>query len=86
MDANVNADDLRRLRKQIENSRRSIEEAVSKLSATLRDIHWKDPERERFERELSEVMNRTKSFVREADRFLPVLEKKARAIDMYKGR
>jgi hypothetical protein len=86
MDANVNADDLRRLRKQIEATRRSIDEAVTRLTATLRDVHWRDPSRERFEREFMEVLNRTKSFVREADRFLPELDRKARAIDMFKGR
>lgn len=86
MDANVNADDLRRLRKQIDVTRRTVEESVGRLVSTLRDIHWRDPERERFERELMEVVNRTKSFVRESERFLPILEQKARAIDMYKGR
>lgn len=86
MDANVNADDLRRLRKQIDLTRRSIEEAVARLTATLRDVHWSDPSRERFEREFGEVLNRTKLFVREADRFLPELDRKVRAIDMYNRR
>ena len=85
MDANVNAADLRRLKKEIDNASKTVEQAVGKLRSTLGHIHWQDAERTRFEAEFNQVLARTKTFVSEAQRFGPILEKKAQAIDQYRG-
>jgi DNA repair ATPase RecN len=81
--AHANPDDLRRLRRAIDDAQQQINDAVRKMTSALAGADWQDRARQDFERRLSETTSTLKRFDAAANQLKPVLDRKARELDAY---
>jgi DNA repair ATPase RecN len=76
-------DDLRKLRKEIENTQKVINEAVGRLRSTMAHAHWDDAACRAFEAQLQETMGSIKQFDAKADALKPVLSRKIESLAAF---
>jgi len=76
----ADVDDLRRLRREIDQTQRTISEALSRLRATMARTHWDDAACRAFEAQLQDTMSSIKQFDAKAEALKPVLNRKIESL------
>lgn len=76
-------DDLRRLRKELENSQKTINDAVARLRSTMAHTHWDDAACRSFAAQLEATMGSIKQFNAKADLLKPVLNRKIESLAAF---
>jgi uncharacterized protein YukE len=76
----ADVDDLRKLRKEIDQTQRTINEAIGRLRSTMTHAHWDDAACRTFEAQLQETMASIKQFNTKADALKPVLNRKIESL------
>lgn len=69
-------DDLRRLRREIDQTQRTIREAIGRLRTMMASTHWDDAACRAFEAQLMETIGSITQFDAKADALKPVLNRK----------
>lgn len=79
----ANIEDLRKLRREVDNAQRSINDALKKLSSTLNGADWKDRARQDFDTRLQAAQGSVRSVTSKLDELKPILDRKVRDLETY---
>ena len=79
----ANPEDLKKLRRSIDEAQREINEAVRKMTSALAAADWQDSARQDFERKLHETASTVKRFDQSANVLKPILDRKVRELEAY---
>ena len=79
----ANPEDLRRLRRAIDEAQRQINDAVRKMNSALARADWEDSARRNFEQQFAATTSTLKRFDAAANQLKPVLDRKARELEAF---
>lgn len=79
----ANPEDLKQLRRAIDEAQRQISDAVRKMTTALSRADWQDRARQDFEKRLNETTSTLKRFDQAASQLKPILDRKVRELEAY---
>ena len=78
---------LRQLAKSLTNSADQLQQVARSLSRALESSGWQDSERQKFEQDFRQTVKSLSQFTEKLkSQYAPVLQKKAAALEQYRGR
>jgi uncharacterized protein YukE len=78
---------LKQFAKTLASSADQLQQVARTLSRALDNSGWQDTERQRFEQEFKQTMKTLSQFAEKLKgQYAPVLQKKAAALEQYRGR
>lgn len=81
--AHANPEDLKKLRRTIDEAQRQIADAVRSMTRALSQADWQDRARKDFEAKLNETTSTLRRFDESANQLKPILDRKARELEAY---
>lgn len=79
----ANLDDLRRLRKAVDQTQKDIQDALKKLSGALNSADWKDRARQDFESRLQTAQGSARAIDAKLNELKPILDRKVRDLENF---
>ena len=82
---NVDPEDLRRFASNLKQFNGDIEQCLQRVHGQFRQLgqSWQDQDYRQFEQIFESTVQQLRRFVQTSEAFIPVLQKKAQAIDVY---
>jgi uncharacterized protein YukE len=78
---------LKQLAKTLTSSADQLQQVARTLSSALNNSGWQDAERQKFEQDFKQTVRTLGQFTEKLkSQYVPVLQKKAAALEQYRGR
>lgn len=86
-EVHADPDKLRQLAKSLTQSADQLQQVARALSRALEGSGWQDSERQKFEQDFKQTVKSLSQFTDKLrGQYAPVLQKKAAALEQYRGR
>lgn len=82
----ANPDSLRQLKNDIDRSQREINAAITRVRSSLKRAEWRDSVKDKFERDLEQILRSVAAFDTNAAQLKSYLDKKIQLLQTYQGR
>lgn len=86
-DVHADPEKLKQLAKSLTSSADQLQQIARSLSRALDNSGWQDAERQKFEQDFKQTVKALNQFTEKLKgQYAPVLQKKAAALEQYRGR
>ncbi|CAM2842690.1 hypothetical protein [Skermania piniformis] len=82
----ANPDSLKKLKSDIDRSQREINGAISRVRSSLKGTDWRDSVKDKFEKDMEQVLKSVAAFDANANQLKAYLDKKIQILQTYQGR